>query len=120
VYSVQLIRNDSPSLRCAKQSTLSTATQFTYSSEPNHISISQALFKAKESMTADDGTTLVHSAKCMLGQIPGLVAVEVGPALEVTKGSAPPYAHGYDWGVVLTLSNREALQVYMTHPAHDE
>ncbi|KAK5049016.1 hypothetical protein LTR84_005438 [Exophiala bonariae] len=79
-----------------------------------------ALFKAKESTTADDGTTLVHAAKGMLGQIPGLVAVEVGPALELTKASTPPYVHGYDWGVVLTLADREALQAYMTHPAHDE
>lgn len=81
---------------------------------------STALFKAKESMAVDDRTTLIEAAKRMLTQIPGLLAIEVGPALELTKVSAPPYAHGYDWGVVVTLSSPEALEVYATHPDHDE
>lgn len=67
-------------------------------------------------MTDDDGVILVQAAKRMLGQIPGLISVEIGSATEVTKARA----HGYDWGVVVTLAKPEDEEVYTKHPAHDE
>lgn len=57
-----------------------------------------------------------ESARNMLGQIPGLLAIEVGEALQVTK----EHAHGYDWGVVVTLKTPADFEVYAKHPAHDE
>lgn len=52
----------------------------------------------------------------MLGQIPGLLGIEFGEALEFTKA----LAHGYDQGAVVTLNKPESFEVYAKHPLHDE
>lgn len=51
----------------------------------------------------------------MLGQIPGMLAVEFGEALEFTK----PFTHGFDVGAVVTLSKPEDIGVFAKHPLHD-
>lgn len=51
----------------------------------------------------------------MLGQIPGLLAIELGEALEFTKH----LGHGFDVGAVVTMSKPEDIGVFAKHPLHD-
>ena len=70
-------------------------------------------------MTKADAVELTQNAKAMLGQIPGLLSVEMGDALdalEVTK----VHSQGYTWAIVVTLEKPEDFASYTTHPAHDK
>ncbi|KIW18464.1 hypothetical protein PV08_02752 [Exophiala spinifera] len=73
------------------------------------------LFKCKRGTGPQELAQFSQSAKQMLGQIPGLLAVEVGQALEFTK----PFAHGYDVGAVVTFAMPEDVEVFAKHPLHD-
>ncbi len=67
-------------------------------------------------MTQNDAVELTGAAKQMLDQIPGLLSIEVGSALEITKA----HTQGYDWGVVVTLESPRSFAIYANHPSHDE
>ncbi|KAJ9640679.1 uncharacterized protein PV06_02412 [Exophiala oligosperma] len=74
-----------------------------------------ALFKCKPDIGPQELSRFAQFAKTMLGQIPGMLAVEFGEALEFTK----PFTHGFDVGAVVTLSKPEDIGVFAKHPLHD-
>lgn len=56
----------------------------------------------------------METAKEMVAKIPGLLAVETGRAMEITK----QFNQGYEWGLVLTFEGPEVIGPYLDHPAH--
>ncbi|GAA5900532.1 hypothetical protein JCM6882_001271 [Rhodosporidiobolus microsporus] len=62
------------------------------------------------------GEVLQASARGMVDQIPGLLRCDVGPPLESTKWRA----QGWDYMLFAELESEKALEVYATHPAHEE
>ncbi|KIV88769.1 hypothetical protein PV10_08414 [Exophiala mesophila] len=72
------------------------------------------LFKLKPGVTASQLTEWKDEAKALIGQIPGLVAMEVGQPLAITAQRA----QGFDMGLVSTLEGASYLKGYAEHPAH--
>ncbi|KEF52955.1 uncharacterized protein A1O9_10861 [Exophiala aquamarina CBS 119918] len=73
-----------------------------------------ALFQTKEGATQAQVDVFMKTAKAMAGQIPGLLAVETGKAIDITK----QFNQGYEWGLVLTFENVQVIGPYLDHPAH--
>ncbi|POY73476.1 hypothetical protein BMF94_3413 [Rhodotorula taiwanensis] len=63
---------------------------------------------------ADYTEQLRTAAQAMVGQIPGLKRVEVGPALESTKARS----QGWETMLYAEIESEEALKVYADHDAH--
>jgi hypothetical protein len=55
-------------------------------------------------------------SKAMVGKIPGLISLHVGPPLPITV----PRAKGFDMGLVAILESPEHVASYASHPAHLE
>lgn len=53
-------------------------------------------------------------AKAMLGVVPGLKSLEMGPPL----ASTAQRAQGFNLGLLAVLESEEHLAGYATHPAH--
>lgn len=78
-----------------------------------HIS-STVLFELKPGVTSEVLSEWKKLAQSMVGQIPGLIRVDLNPP-------HPSTAHrslGYDMGLVAILDKPETLKVYAEHPAH--
>ncbi|KIW95574.1 uncharacterized protein Z519_04159 [Cladophialophora bantiana CBS 173.52] len=54
------------------------------------------------------------TAKAMVGQIPGLLSVDAGKAMEITRS----FNQGYEWGLILTFESPDVMPPYLEHPAH--
>lgn len=72
------------------------------------------MFKLKPEVTSSQVTEWKDEAKALVGQIPGLVAIEVSPPLAVTAQRA----QGFNMGLVSTLEQASYLKGYAEHPAH--
>lgn len=73
-----------------------------------------ALFQTKDDAAQAQIDKFINMAKDMMGQIPGLLSVETGKAMEITKR----FNQGYEWGLVLTFEGPEVIGPYLEHPAH--
>jgi hypothetical protein len=56
----------------------------------------------------------MEMAKGMVGKIPGLLSVETGKAMEITK----QFNQGYECGLVLIFDGPKFIGPYLDHPAH--
>ncbi|KAI0883745.1 uncharacterized protein GGS22DRAFT_165990 [Annulohypoxylon maeteangense] len=72
------------------------------------------LFRLKKGVAPDVLDDFTTRAKAMVGQVPGLTKVDIGPPLAVTAHRS----NGFDMGVVAVLGKQEDLAGYATHPAH--
>ncbi|KAI0155014.1 hypothetical protein GGR57DRAFT_465758 [Xylariaceae sp. FL1272] len=74
------------------------------------------LFKVRPDATQEALTAWLAIGQAMVGKVPGLVKIEANTPLSGTEARA----QGYGLGAVVTLEKMEDLQVFATHPAHDE
>ncbi|KAK3715731.1 hypothetical protein LTR37_006956 [Vermiconidia calcicola] len=74
------------------------------------------LFTLKPSATKEQVSELKDAANSMVGQIPGLTKMEVGPPL----GSTAARAQGFDYGLIAVLEKPEDVKVYAEHPVHQK
>ncbi|KXL47999.1 hypothetical protein M433DRAFT_157523 [Acidomyces richmondensis BFW] len=72
------------------------------------------LFQLNPDTPADKVAELKTTASEMVGQIPGLSRLDIGPPLAITAHRA----NGFDMGIVAILDRPEDIQVYAEHPAH--
>jgi hypothetical protein len=72
------------------------------------------LFKLKSGVTPDQLSDFLTRAKALVGQIPGLVKLEVNKPLASTAHRG----QGFNMGLVAILERAEDVQVYAEHPAH--
>ncbi|BGP29176.1 hypothetical protein JCM10296v2_000914 [Rhodotorula toruloides] len=59
---------------------------------------------------------LREKAKGMVGVIPGLTKIEVGPPMPLTKARS----QGWEAMLYAELESEDALKAYAPHPAHEE
>jgi hypothetical protein len=72
------------------------------------------LFKLKPNTSPEKIAELKKAAGAMVGQIPGLQKMDVGPP----HASTASRARGYDMGLVAVLDKSETIAVYAKHDAH--
>ncbi|KAL7418789.1 hypothetical protein Q5752_006472 [Cryptotrichosporon argae] len=72
------------------------------------------LLKLKPAVPPAALAAFTHAARAMLGAIPCVRAVDVGPGLPATAH----LGKGYDYGVIAVLEAAEDLPAYVAHPAH--
>ena len=75
-----------------------------------------ALFKAKPSIGSKELDQFSQAGKVMFGEVPRLVSIEFGKALEMFKA----HGYGFDLGAVVTLSKLEDFGAYANHPLHHQ
>lgn len=81
--------------------------------EPQAVHI--VLCWLKNPGNVEDRQTLVNTSRTFLGQIPGLLDVQTGPALDTARPGADS---SFDVGVVFTFESEKALRAYDTNPIH--
>lgn len=69
------------------------------------------LFKLKKDASSDQTETLLRHLLDLRSRIPGIVQASAG-----TNFSAR--SQGYTHGFVVRFTDRQALDLYLTHPAH--
>jgi hypothetical protein len=74
------------------------------------------LFKLKPGVTPAQLAAWTAKAKGMVGQIPGLVRMEVNTPLPSTASRGK----GFNMGLVAILEKADDVKVYAEHPAHLE
>ena len=74
------------------------------------------LFRLKPGVTQAQLENWSQVAKGMVGKIPGLVSLQIGPPLPISL----PRAKGFDMGIVAVLETPEHVATYAVHPAHME
>ncbi|KAI1258858.1 hypothetical protein F5Y18DRAFT_412014 [Xylariaceae sp. FL1019] len=74
------------------------------------------LFKVRPDVTQEALTAWLAIGNAMAEKIPGLAKVEANTPLPGSESKA----QGYNLGVVVTLETMKDLEVFATHPAHDE
>ena len=76
------------------------------------------LFKLKPSVsiTGAEFKKFADTAKSMVGKIPGLSKLDVGPP----DPSTAARGQGFNMGLVAILDKPETIKVYAEHPAHQE
>lgn len=70
------------------------------------------LFKVKDATTPDAVEAMVSSLCDLEGQVPGIVNLTVG-------SNFSDRSKGFTHGLVVRFRNPEALETYITHPAHE-
>ncbi|WP_248924852.1 Dabb family protein [Paenibacillus hamazuiensis] len=74
------------------------------------------VFKLKENVTAQMEQELLDKLQSFKGRIPGIVQLSAG--INVTEETEN--RHGFNLGLRVTFSDREALRQYSPHPLHQE
>ncbi|KAH8803390.1 tannase and feruloyl esterase-domain-containing protein [Xylogone sp. PMI_703] len=72
------------------------------------------LFKLKSDVSASDIENLEQTAKNMVGKVPGLIKLDIGPP----HPSTAHRAQGFNIGLVAVLDAPETIKVYAEHPEH--
>lgn len=67
--------------------------------------------KAKLGVTDEQMVGMLEDVRALAGVIPGVVAIRVG-------SNFTDRAMGYSHAAVVLLESRDALEPYLTHPAH--
>jgi len=68
-------------------------------------------FRWQPGTTDSDIARTTAAIQAFAGNIPGLLAVHVGPNLS-------PRSQGYAFAGLMTFTTREAYEAYTTHPQH--
>lgn len=71
-------------------------------------------FKFKRSLDAATQQDLLETLRALKGQIPGIIELTAG--LNVTEET--DNIHGFTLGLRVTFENKESLQLYGSHAAH--
>jgi hypothetical protein len=69
------------------------------------------LFKTTAGATEEQKERMVAELAALRGKIPGILDLTVGRNFSSRN-------QGYDIGLVVRFENRDALEVYLPHPAH--
>ncbi|KAK4505440.1 hypothetical protein PRZ48_003403 [Zasmidium cellare] len=72
------------------------------------------LFKLKKGTPESTISQLKEAATAMVGQVPGLQKIDLGPPIPATAARAK----GFDYGLIAILDKAEDLKGYAEHPAH--
>ncbi|KAF9884534.1 hypothetical protein FE257_001479 [Aspergillus nanangensis] len=70
------------------------------------------LFRMKGDATEEQKLLFIRDAKKLREEIPGVLSLEVGPALDMHR------TKGYDMGIVLQLETAAHLEKFASHPGH--
>ncbi|KAJ2983213.1 hypothetical protein NQ176_g847 [Zarea fungicola] len=70
------------------------------------------LFKLKDGVTQEQIQEANDAAKQLETVIPGLISINVGPALEMSQ------TKGFDMGVIMQMESLEHVKLFATHPEH--
>ncbi|RMZ77325.1 hypothetical protein DV737_g4409, partial [Chaetothyriales sp. CBS 132003] len=74
------------------------------------------LIRLRPTTTAAQASAWEKLIKAMVGQVPGLQRVEVGPP----HASTAHRSKGFNLGLVAVLDDADSIKVYAEHPAHLE
>lgn len=69
------------------------------------------LFKTTEDATVEQKERAVAALKTLKDKIPGILDISAGINFSTRN-------QGYDIGLVVRFADRDALEVYLPHPAH--
>jgi hypothetical protein len=72
------------------------------------------LFKLKPGVGSAAVLELTTAVESMMGKVPGLQKIVVGPPHRSTAFRA----QGFDLGVIATLNKAETIKIYAEHPEH--
>ncbi|KAM0745631.1 hypothetical protein T439DRAFT_307627 [Meredithblackwellia eburnea MCA 4105] len=72
------------------------------------------LFELRKTSTEGQIAEFAAAARAMVGQVPGLISLEVGPCLPQTLQRS----QGFEFGLCAMLEKVEDLPVYAKHDAH--
>lgn len=70
------------------------------------------LLQPKDNVTEEEIHTALDHVQALKQSIPGIISVQAGPNLNFSNNK------GYTYGFVMQFVDREHLQAYGPHPAH--
>lgn len=71
------------------------------------------LFKFKSDITSKDISDMEIGLRSLINEIPQILSLSTGQNFSTR-------AKGFDQGLVVRFENRENLEIYQKHPAHQE